>query len=100
MLRCCDCSDRLKENDDFRDPFCTSFVKQRLALKYGESNILLRRAKPILATLPAGSIVAIASQVKLGTCKKFEEALMIVNELIADVRQLQIALLSHVDSGI
>ena len=38
MLRYCDCSDRLKENDDFRDPFCTSFVKQRLALKYGESN--------------------------------------------------------------
>ena len=32
--------------------------------------------------------------------KKFEEALLIVNELIADVRQLQIALLSHVDSGI
>ena len=32
--------------------------------------------------------------------KKFEAALLIVNELVADVRQLQIALLSHVDSGI
>lgn len=32
--------------------------------------------------------------------KKFEEALMIVNELIADVRQLQIALRSYVESEV
>ncbi len=38
LLKCCTCGDRLKESDDFRVPFCSSFVKQGLFLISGESN--------------------------------------------------------------